>query len=160
MTDTDYKWRSRSPQRAVVKQREARRLREVEGLTFQEVAERLGYASKASAKKAYDKAVSDGGLLDLTDDEWRQLQLHRLERLYAIAAKKAESEQDLGALREASRFHDRIVRLKALELVPVGPTSRGDDPEHEQDTATVVSAKRVSELRERRARDAAQRAGS
>lgn len=157
---TDYQWRSRTPQRAVVKQREARRLREVEALTFQEIAERLGYASKASAKKAYDKAVSDGDLLELTADEWRQLQLHRLERLYAIAAKKAECEQDLGALREASRIHDRIVRLKALEIVAVGPGSRGDDKDHEHDSATVVSARRMTELRERRAQDATQRAGS
>lgn len=157
-------WRSRTPQSAVLKQREAQRLREVEGLTYQQIAERLGYANKSTAKRAYDKAVADGDLMDLTDADWRNLQLRRLERLYAIAAKHAETSDDpLGAVEKAGRIHDRIVRLRGLEIVPVrNPNAPDVTPDRAEDSdagdSNVITAEQLAKMRERRARGAADRA--
>ena len=148
-TDEEYVWRSRRPSREVAKQREAVRLHDVEGLTFQEIAERLGYRHRGSAKKAYDAGVRAGDL-DLTDSEHRQLLVRRYERMYTIAAKKAEAEQDMAALREAGRFLDKIARIKALDIAPTrgySPTVSTGDEDHD---GTVISQDRLEELRARR----------
>lgn len=148
-TDEEYVWRSRRPSREVAKQREAVRLHDVEGLTFQEIAERLNYRHRGSAKKAYDAGVRAGDL-DLTDAEHRQLLVRRYERMYAIAAKKGETDQDLAALREAGRFLDKIARIKALDIAPTrgySPTLDADEEDHD---GTVVAQDRLEELRARR----------
>lgn len=161
MATTDehaYEWKSRRPSRDVAKARETVRLREVEGLTFQQIAERLGYAHRGTAKKAYDKAVAEGDL-QLTDAEHRNLLVRRLERLYAIAAKKGEDEQDLAALREAGRMLDKIARLKALDVathrVPLG---RGGETDREEPGGVVVGANRLEQMRREKEQRAADRA--
>lgn len=150
-------WNSRTPSREIAKQREAVRLREIEGLSFQEIAERLNYRHRASAKKAYDAGLRAGDL-DLTDAEHRELLVRRYERLYVLAAKEAEAKQDLGALREAGRLLDKIARIKQLDIVPVRPGARGPDPaEHDSGDEVVVGASRMDEMRKRRAAEAAKR---
>lgn len=151
-----YEWKARKPSRELAKQREAVRLREIEGLTFQEIAERLNYQHRASAKKAYEAGVKAGDL-DLTDHEHRALLVRRYERLYALAAKKAEAEQDLGALREAGKILDKIARVKQLDIVPVRPGARGPDPDEHDGDDVVVGPSRMDEMRKRRAAEAAQR---
>lgn len=150
-TDEEYVWRSRRPTRETAKQREAVRLRDVEGLSFQEIAEQLGYRHRGSAKKAYDAGVRAGDL-DLTDHEHRQLLVRRYERLYALAAKQAEKDQDLGAMREAGRFLDKIARIKALDIAPsrgFTPTTGADDDDKDRD-GTVIGPNRLEKLRARR----------
>ena len=149
--EQEYTWRGRRPSRELAKQREAVRLHDVEGLTFQEIAERLGYRHRGSAKKAYDAGVRTGDL-DLTDSEHRQLLVRRYERLYAIAAKKADQEQDLAALREAGKLLDKIARIKALDLAPTRPyaTTGGADDDDEDHGGTVIGPNRLEKLRARK----------
>lgn len=148
--EQDYVWRSRRPSRELVKQREAVRLREVDGLSFQEIAERLGYRHRGSAKKAYDAGVRTGDL-DLTDHEYRQLLVRRYERMYAIAARTADQGQDLTALREAGRMLDKIARLKALDVAPINgarlPHGGTDDGDRD---GTVIGPNRLEQLRAQR----------
>lgn len=139
--------------KAALRERQALELR-MAGLTFDEIAKRVGYANKGSAKKAYDRAVSGAGLGDLTDDEWRDLELHRLERAHAAIWPKA-ARGDLAAVREVARLHDRRVQLKQLAIAPGGRSTGPDaDREHE---GTVIGQDRLDEMRARRAADAADR---
>lgn len=148
-TDEEYVWRSRRPSRETAKQREAVRLREIEGLSFQEIAEALGYRHRGSAKKAYDAGVRAGDL-DLTDAEHRQLLVRRYERLYTLAATQAEAVQDMAAIREAGKILDKIARIRALDITPsrgLVPHAgdQGDDKE-----GTVIGPNRLETLRARR----------
>ena len=158
-TGEDYQWRSRRPTREVAKQREVVRLREVEGLSFQEIAERVNYRHRSSAQRAYAAALKAGDL-ELSDAEYRALLVRRYERMYAIAAKQAEEDQDLGALREAGKFLDKIARLKALDLPstrqPAPPA--GGDRDDDVDGVVIGGNFHLQEMRERRKRDAADRA--
>lgn len=148
--EEEFVWRSRRPTRETAKQREAVRLREIEGLSFQEIAERLGYRHRGSAKKAYDAGVKAGDV-DLTDSEHRQLLVRRYERMYSIAAKQAEKDQDITALRAAGVFLDKIARIKALDVAPTrgySPTASRDDDEDRD--GTVIGPNRLELLRARR----------
>lgn len=148
--EEEYVWRSRRPTRETAKQRKAVHLREIEGLSFQEIAEQLGYRHRASAKKAYDAAVKAGDL-DLTDSEHRQLLVRRYERLYAIAAKKAET--DLAAVREASRLLDKIARIKALDVAPTrGYSQTGGADDEDRDGNVINVGNWLEEMRARRRR--------
>ena len=152
--EEEFVWRSRRPTRETAKQREAVRLREVEGLSFQEIAEQLGYRHRGSAKKAYDAGVKAGDL-DLTDSEHRQLLVRRYERLYALAAKQAEKDQDIAAMREAGRFLDKIARIKALDVAPTrgySQTGGADDDEDRDGNVINVGDNWLEELRARRRR--------
>lgn len=61
------------------KYREVVRLRAA-GLTFDEVAQRVGYASRSSAKEAYDRAIKSWG--DEAVDDLRKLEGERVEQLW------------------------------------------------------------------------------
>lgn len=130
-----------------------------EGRGFDEIARELGYANRGSAWKAYKRALDATGPVGrtMTDEEQRQLELHRLDLLLK-AVWPAASRGDLGAVREAKRLHDARVRLLGLSIA-AGRTTRGfSDDEGDGDTeGTVVGPDRLDALRERRAHDAAER---
>lgn len=147
--DQEFVWRSRRPTRESAKQREAVRLREVEGLSFQEIAEQLGYRHRGSAKKAYDAGVRAGDL-DLTEDEHRRLLVRRYERMYALAARQAEKDQDIAAMREAGRFLDKIARIRALDLTPVRGQQLTPDRDDRDVDGNVIGPNRLEQLRARR----------
>jgi hypothetical protein len=129
------------------------------GATFDEIAHRLGFANRGSAQKAYARAMERAGTRDLSMGERRTLELHRLERMYQMVWPKA-SRGDLAAVREARRISEAIQALAGLRVAPVGGLSQGphSDGDRDEDSAEVVSERRVAELRERRERDAAERA--
>lgn len=153
--DEDLGYHPRPPSRTAQRERECMRLRHEEGLTFAVIAERLGYANRAGAKKAYDRAMAAGGLAELTDLDWRKVQIHRLEHLYGIASKQAD-RGDLSAVRECARILDRIESLQGLGVAR-GRTSSSGSGDHDHEEGTVVGEDRLRELREKRAQHAADR---
>ena len=56
------------------------------GVTFDEIAAQLGYASRSSAKEAYDAALKRWGRDSI--DELRDLEGHRLEELWRRTFRK------------------------------------------------------------------------
>lgn len=126
------------------------------GLGFDQIAAQLGYANRSSAHKAYKRALAARGE-QLTDEEARELELHRLELMHA-AVWPAASRGDLAAVREAARLHTLRVRLKGWAIAP-GRISAGDGHSlaESDEHGVVVGPDRLDEIRERRARDAAER---
>lgn len=143
--------------KAAMRERQALELR-MQGLSFDAIARRVGYANKGSAKKAYDRAINGSAVTTMTDDEWRDLELHRLERAHA-AVWPAASRGDLSAVRELRHLHRDRVQLKGLGIAPGRRSYRGDDGSPSTDQGgTVTSPDELDQLRQRRAADAADRA--
>lgn len=126
-------------------------------MDFATIATRLQFANKGSACKAYHRALARMADPDgvLTTEQKRALELDRLDRLQqGLWAKAARG--DLGAV-------DRILKisLHRRQLEAMDPP-RHAAPAHDlppREPGEVVPASFVQELRERRARDAAARAG-
>lgn len=128
------------------------------GLGFDQIAAKCGYANRAGAWKAYQRAMTSTGR-EMSEAHHRLLELHRLELLHQ-AVWPAASRGDLAAVREAKRLHDARARLLGLAIAP-GRTGGAFDDEDDDAGDNVVGPDRLDEMRERRAQDAAERsAGS
>lgn len=126
------------------------------GLTFDEIAGRVGYANRGSAQKAWTRAMDRTGLRDMSLADWQLLEADRLERM-AAHIWPAASRGDLAALREWRRLHDAKAKLLGLSI-PAGRAERRSQHDQDDDgAANVIGASRLQEMRERRDRDAAAR---
>lgn len=130
------------------------------GVTFDEIAHRLQFANKGSACKAYHRALERAESIDRGDLSGTvRLELDRLERLQAGLWTKA-SRGDLGAVDRVLAISKRRAQLLGLDVakgrVSVSAQSSAD---HDRDEpGEVIGEDRVRQMRERRARDAAERA--
>lgn len=139
------------------REREAKVLElRIKGLSFDEIAKKVGYQNRGSAKKAYDRALH--GSLDhqMSDADWRRTELHRIDILQAGLWPKA-SRGDLGAVREVSRLMLLRSRIQGYSIA-AGRSSSSSGSDGDSRDAVVIGPDRLDEMRERRARDAAERA--
>lgn len=112
------------------KYREVVRLRAV-GLTFDEIAERVGYASRAGAKEAYDAALRWWGRESV--DQLREIEGERLEQLwrqtYGRVLQNPESTTEFVRLVAAaiaiSRSRSALYGLEAPKQLEVGGLDGG-----------------------------------
>ncbi|WP_130011993.1 hypothetical protein [Serinicoccus sediminis] len=151
MADGDqdgYQWRSRRPTRDAQKMRDAVRMREVDGFTFQQIAEELGLRHRASAQKIYEAGRRARADLDFTDEEHRRILVARYEHLYGIALKAAD-RGDMTAVREAGRLLDKIDRIKQLGMPMPGRPGSGRDDESDGE-GVVVEGDRLEAMRRRK----------
>jgi len=123
------------------------------GLGFDEIAAKCGYANRSSAWKAYKRALTSSDRA-MTDEHHRTLELHRLELLNQ-AIWPAASRGDLSAVREAARLSRDRVKLLGLSIAPGRTNGKGEDDG--DDEGVVIGSDRLDAMRERRARDAAER---
>lgn len=97
------------------KERDVLELRKA-GWSFDRIAERLGYASKSGAWKAYDRALT--ATLQEPADELRHLELERIDTLfgamYEIAVTKGSTRHAEMALRAMER-RAKLLGLDAPE---------------------------------------------
>ncbi|QIM19887.1 hypothetical protein G7075_00045 [Phycicoccus sp. HDW14] len=126
-----------------------------QGKGFDEVAALCGYANRSGAHKAYHRALKARSA-DLSDEQMRVLELHRLDIL-TDAVWEAAISGDLAAVREAHRLHVARVRLLGLSVAPGRSNGRGEPEEDGDDEGVVTGPDRMEQLREERARRAAER---
>lgn len=136
------------------------------GMAFDAIATALGFANKGSACKAYHRALERAQIpndlgdqfSDLTAHEAkRQLELDRLDRLQqGLWAKAARG--DLGAVDRVLDISKQRARLESL--YPPRNVAPAHEPAPARKPGEVVPASRVAEIRERRAREAAERSSS
>lgn len=102
-----------SPRRleAARKQAEALQLRE-DGDTFQQIADKIGYATRDSAQKAVMAALDK--MLSEPAEHVRELELIRLDGLWRVTYKKAK-EGDIKSVEAALKIMDRRARLTGLD---------------------------------------------
>lgn len=127
----------------------------IEGLTFGDIADEVGFANKSSARKAYDRALRRTGTLDLSLADHQALELSRLEEQYRVAWRLAD-RGDLAALREAGRISALRTRLLGLRIAD-GRNDRRSQDESDHGDENVIGPSKLQEMRERRDRDAAAR---
>ncbi|QIM20547.1 hypothetical protein G7075_04340 [Phycicoccus sp. HDW14] len=133
------------------------------GMAFDAIATALGFANKGSACKAYHRALErarvpddlGAGYADLAAHEAKkQLELDRLDRLQqGLWAKAARG--DLGAVDRVLDISKQRARLE--NLYPPRNAAPALEPSVPRQPGQVVPASRVSEIRERRAREASER---
>ena len=80
------------------------------GLTFDVIAERVGYANRGAAYKAYRRALDQ--TMPLSTPEARELEFDRLERLHAAVWPKA--------LRGDLKAVDVVLRIAAARMALSG----------------------------------------
>lgn len=150
----DGKVRRRPLSKTAQREQKVLKLR-AKGLGFDDIAAQCGYANRGSAYKAYKRALENTGEQMLSDAQWRELELHRLELMHKAIWPQA-ARGDLAAVREAKRLHDARARLMGLTIAPgrLGGSTATDEGD---DEGVVVGRDKLDELRERRARDASQR---
>lgn len=139
------------------REREAKVLElRIRGLSFDEIAKKVGYRNRGSAKKAYDRALH--GSLDhqSSDADKRRLDLHRIDVMLAGLHSKA-ARGDLGAVRESSRLLLLRLKIEGHAVAPGRSTSSSSDDGDPRE-GVVVGPDRLDQLREKRERDAADRA--
>jgi len=83
------------------------------GLSFDEIAERCGYASRSGAKNAYDRALARWTTEDVQG--MRIVQAERLDRLFTQAYVQAR-QGDLKAIDRCIRIEERRARLWGLDM--------------------------------------------
>lgn len=139
---------SRKPSATQLREREVLRLY-AKGLTLQQIADRVGYASRASALKAYRRAIAATGAPDLSQQDHHSLELIRLEKLIGVTW-QAACRGDL----TANARYERLVKVKAallgMNLTPSMWGGEVDDPATPRGDAAVVSEDQVAEFRRRR----------
>lgn len=139
------------------REREAKVLElRIKGLSFDEIAKKVGYQNRGSAKKAYDRALHSSLDHQMSDADWRRTELHRIDVMQAGLWRKA-SRGDLGAVREVSRLMLLRSRIQGYAVAPGRSTSSGSDDGDSRE-GVVVGPDRLDQLREKRERDAADRA--
>lgn len=146
---------SKTLSRTAERDRQALELRQA-GMSFGDIAVRLGYANKGSACKAYQRALERSGALDATPQDARRLEAERLDRMQAAIWAKA-ARGDLSAVDRVLKISVRRAKLLGLDGAPWRPALVQTD-DQQKPAATVVPASRVDALRERREREAAERA--
>lgn len=102
--------------KAKERQAEALELRKA-GLTYPEIAKRLGYSGKQAAYRAVATALAE--LAEETSasaDQLRELENSRLDRLHTIAWQQATQNRDLTAIDRAIRISERRAKLYGLDL--------------------------------------------
>ncbi len=127
-----------------------------EGKNFDDIALELGFANKGSAHKAYNRALTRGRISSTTVTDDRELELARLDELQSSIWKQA-NRGDLTAVHRVLQIMTRRDRLLGLAIASRGSvptTSSGDDGDHSD---TVVGPDALDRLREKRAKDAAER---
>lgn len=82
------------------------------GLTWQAIANQTGFAGPSGAYKAYQRAAER--LIRPNLDEFRDMEIDRLDRLQAAVWGKAASG-DLKAIESVLRIADRRIRILGLE---------------------------------------------
>ena len=107
-----------TPARLNAKQRQTQALElRKAGLTYNEIATRLGYNSYQAAYKAVKTALKQ--LAEQTShsaNELRTLENERLDRLHTIAWQQATQNRDLAAVDRAVRISERRAKLYGLDL--------------------------------------------
>ena len=102
--------------KAKQRQAEALELRKA-GLTYEEIAKRLGYGSRTAAYTAVKRALTE--LAEETSasaEQLRELENSRLDRLHTIVWAQATQNRDLAAVDRAVRISERRAKLFGLDL--------------------------------------------
>ena len=131
---------------AAERQAQALKLR-MAGVTFQQIADTLGYKGKQGAHKAVMSALKK--TLQEPADEYRQLQHERLSRLWRVAYDQAING-DLRAVDRCVSIHRELAKLFGLDAPVqvdwrVEAKEQGVDPEKALQTladefATMMTA--------------------
>lgn len=94
---------------------EAVKLRKL-GMSFQQIAERVGYGSRQAAHQAVTKALAEiREETQDTADDLRTLEAERLDQLWQIAFTEALTNRNLRAIDTAIRVQDRRAKLFGLD---------------------------------------------
>lgn len=132
------------------------------GKSFDDIAHELGFANKGSAYKAYQRALGRGRVEGATLTDQRELELARLDALQSAIA-KAANRGDLTAVHRTLQImtlRDKLLGLSVAARGVASPNAGGKDDDGDK-SDTVVGPDKLDQLREKRARDAAERsAGS
>jgi len=81
------------------------------GMTFDEIARRVGYSNRGGARKAYEAALADAGVSPTTE-QTRALELDRLDRLQAALWPKA-ARGDLPSIDRVLKISEQRMRIEA-----------------------------------------------
>ena len=104
---------SASPRRISAREKQAKALKlRLAGATFQEIADKVGYAGRQSAQKAVTKAMQD--TIQEPADELRRLEMMRLDRLQ-LAVWPAAMRGDVKAVTAVLRIMVRRSNLLGLD---------------------------------------------
>lgn len=125
--------------KAKQRQAEALELRKA-GLTYEEIAKRIGYGSRTAAYNAVKRALTE--LAEETSasaDRLRELENSRLDRLHTIAWQQAVEAKDLTAIDRAVRISERRAKLYGLDL----NEKRQADAAQAQATITAQTAEAI-----------------
>lgn len=107
---------------------------QVKGLTYQQIADELHYATRSAAYKAVQRALASERAQeqDRTVEDHRRLELAKLGRMEA-ALRPAADRGDLGAVDRLIKITDRRARLLGLNVSvnaphqPATPVAEGDN---------------------------------
>lgn len=107
---------------------------QVKGLTYQQIADELHYATRSAAYKAVQRALASEQAQeqDRTVEDHRRLELAKLGRMEA-ALRPAADRGDLGAVDRLIKITDRRSRLLGLNVSvnapqqPAAPVAEGDN---------------------------------
>lgn len=148
-------------QRTQAEQREWRVLElKAQGKTFDDIAFEVGYANASGAWKAYKRAMSATASQNLTADQRRELELHRID-VVLNGLWPAASKGDLTAVDRFEKLSKLRAKIEGFSIAPQRSwqQSRGDSaPAAEAEGNNVISPDRLDEMRQRREQRAADRA--
>lgn len=151
----------RKPSKTRLRERHVLTLR-AQGLTFDVIADRLGYANRSGAQRAYQRAMLATGNEDLSLAEQRDLEVHRLDIILSRIW-PAASRGDLAAVDRYARLSRDRVKLLGMALAAGRSGYEGSNRpgKHEKDGESqdnVVSHNALEALRAEREKRAAERA--
>jgi hypothetical protein len=107
------------------RRKQALELRTIRCLTYDEIAEQLGYSDRGHAKKDIDKAIAEI-TLEAAEDCLKAM-LARHAKLYSIAFVKA-AEGNLAAIDRCIAIDERVARLYRLDKQEVTITGPNGGP--------------------------------
>lgn len=148
---------ARRPSKTRLRERHVLALR-AQGLPFDAIADRLGYANRAGAWRAYQRAMSATGNEDMSLAEQRDLELHRID-IVLSRVWPAASRGDLAAVDRFERLSRHRAKLLGMSLA-AGRSGYEDRAPTDNDSAAgdnVVNQDAVAALRAERAARAAAR---
>lgn len=144
------------PSARQLREREARNLRAA-GKTFEEIAEKIGYANASGALKAYRRSMAAAGHRSMSLEERRELELHRIDRVLDAISAEIEGG-DLAAVDRFERMSKLRVRIEGMAVAPNGGGRRFDEDDEGDTSGQVVSEGTVARMRREREDRAAERA--